>query len=745
MRFKKWLWLIAIICLGFLAIHLSIEPLYTPTAISTPAHHAFFPRYIAHKSLVSGNYKGNTLEAIQEALASYVDGIELDIRFSKDGIPFVYHGDTLATITGQDTPEDQTWEQLQQLSYRDERQSKLVSLEAVFKLVGSQKDIFLDIKTDKIFNGKFADKISELIQKYNLEDSVIVESLNPFFLVSMRLTDRDILLMYDFTLDAPAQGEEVQSQFDKIPWLFKQPFFQKQIRRIVRPDILGPRWNLDEESIKFLVEHGYPIICWTVDDPNMTMKLFDWGVKGVQTNKALELMAATSRANQVVYDAGGSHEIETVVNVKNIQDILRAIEEAKAQHKKITIAGRRHSMGGQTLLKGSIQLNMLGMNSVFYNEKDETVTVGSGATWKKIQKALDKYGRSVRIMQSDNIFTVGGSISVNVHGWQAGDPPLASTIVSMKVITADGELRRISKTEEPELFSAVIGGYGQFGVIIEAEITTTTNSELKFYAEFMKPGQFANSYQKLITKNSNAELAYGRLSVDSGHLFEEAGLFWYEKVGDVAPDKIQGESMTAIKRGIFRTSQYYELGKKIRWAAEKIDAKRKLNSGPLSRNNAMNSDIHLLWPLYGQNKDILHEYFIPKDKLPEFLEAFKTQIVKFDMNILNVTIREVRQDKMSLLPYAKQDVFALVCLFSQAQTAEDEFKMKAFTQKVIDEAIRLKGSFYLPYRLHYTKEQVYEAYPALTKWLEIKKQWDPEKIFDSQFFEYIDLPTTSPQ
>lgn len=738
MRIKKWLWLVALLSLGFFAIYLSVEPLYTPTSLSTPSHHAFFPRYIAHKSLVSGNYKGNTIEAIQEALASYVDGLELDIRLSKDNIPFVYHGDTLEeAVNGQGSPENYTWEQLQKLSYKDAPLSTLITLEDVFKLVGAQKDIFLDIKTDKIFNREFAEKIAALIQKYHLEDSVIVESFNPFFLVSMRLAARDILLMYDFTGDTKAQGEEVQSQFDKIPWLFRQPFFQKQIRRIVRPDILGPRWNLDDESLKTLVKHGYPLICWTVDDTKTTESLFNLGVKGIQTNRALELMAATARSIQIVYDAGGSHETEEVVNVKSNQDILNAIEEARVNNKKITVAGRRHSMGGQTLLPNSILLNMLRMNSVMYNEKKKTVIVGGGATWKKIQSVLDRYGRSVKIMQSDNIFTVGGSISVNVHGWQAKEPPLVSTIISMKVITSDGKLHHISRDEEPELFSAVIGGYGQFGVIVEAEFTTAPNSELKFHAEFIKPEQYAKKYHDLVTKNSKVELAYGRLSVDQGQLFEEVGLFCYEKRGETSSDKIQQESMTALKRGVFRTSQYYELGKKIRWAAEKADAKRRLRSGPLSRNNSMNSDIHILWPLYGGEKDILQEYFIPKNRLSEFLATFKTEILSFKMNILNVTIREVKQDTESLLSYAKQDVFALVCLFSQAQTDEDEMKMKAFTQKVVDEAIRLNGSFYLPYRLHYTKEQIYKAYPNLTKWLELKKKWDPENLFDSDFFKYI--------
>ena len=229
MRMRSWLWLLVILCLGLLATHLSIEPLYTPTALSTPAQHAFFPRYIAHKALLSGSYTGNTLGAIQETLASYVDGLELDIRLSKDNIPFVYHGDTLEeATTGQGFPEDHAWKDLQLLSYKDESQSKLLALEDVFKLVGSQKDVFLDIKTNKIFNGKFAEVIASLIHKYHLEDSVIVESLNPLFLLSMRLIARDILLMYDFTGDATAQAKKFNRNLIRSLGCSDNPFFKNK-------------------------------------------------------------------------------------------------------------------------------------------------------------------------------------------------------------------------------------------------------------------------------------------------------------------------------------------------------------------------------------------------------------------------------------------------------------------------------------------------------------------------------------
>lgn len=133
-------------------------------------------------------------------------------------------------------------------------------------MVGSQKFIFLDIKSDKIFDHAFCSKITELINKYHLEERVIVESFNPFFLALMRLNSRNILLVYNYITNSQAGEEEIQTQLDQIPWILKQPFFQKQIRRIIRPDMLGIRFNTPLKLIKPLIDHGYPIMIWTVDD-----------------------------------------------------------------------------------------------------------------------------------------------------------------------------------------------------------------------------------------------------------------------------------------------------------------------------------------------------------------------------------------------------------------------------------------------------------------------------------------------
>ena len=63
--------------------------------------------------------------------------------------------------------------------------------------------------------------------------------------------------------------------------------------------------------------------------------------------------------------------------------------------------------------------------------------------------------------------------------------------------------------------------------------------------------------------------------------------------------------------------------------------------------------------------------------------------------------------------------------------------MKQFTQDLIDKALNLGGTFYLPYRLHYTGQQLLKAYPNISQWQEIKKSLDPEETFYSNLYEYI--------
>src|SRR5450631_3816437 len=150
-------------------------------------------------------------------------------------------------------------------------------------------------------------------------------------------------------------------------------------------------------------------------------------------------------------------EIYGVVDVKSVDDIARTLAFARANRLSITTAGVRHSMGGQAFRKGGIVLDMRGFNRIVLNEGTRTITVQPGATWHDIQNVLHPRF-AVRAMQSTDIFSVGGSISVNAHGMDHQAGAVAKSIKSMRVMLADGSLRTVSPTENRELFDLVVGG-----------------------------------------------------------------------------------------------------------------------------------------------------------------------------------------------------------------------------------------------------------------------------------------------
>src|SRR5258708_10331741 len=132
-------------------------------------------------------------------------------------------------------------------------------------------------------------------------------------------------------------------------------------------------------------------------------------------------------------------EIYGVVEVHSVDDIARTLAFARDNKLSVTTAGVRHSMGGQAFRKGGVVLDMRGFNKVVLNESSRSITVQPGATWHEIQNVLHPRF-AVRAMQSTDIFSVGGSISVNAHGMDHQAGALRKSIKSMRVLPADGSL-----------------------------------------------------------------------------------------------------------------------------------------------------------------------------------------------------------------------------------------------------------------------------------------------------------------
>ncbi len=437
-----------------------------------------------------------------------------------------------------------------------------------------------------------------------------------------------------------------------------------------------------------------------------------------------------------------------VVKIHRVEDIQHALQFAKQNNLSISPAGATHSMGGQSFVRGGLVLDMKEFKSMSINEEQKILTVDSGATWSQVQQFLDPYGLSLKAMQSINIFTVGGTLSVNAHGISHNPGQIASTVKSLRVLTPDGEIKTASRTENTELFSHVLGGYGLFGIILDAQLELTDNEMYQWKTQYVDYRDFSEFYTKNIEGRPEYGLMYARLSVSPLSYLEETSVHTFQKMpyAEKIPELVPNVH-TNVQRFVINFSKTGGFGRWLRWTLEKAVYPKKA-SCVMSRNQAMSQPGECLvarnqmmfdsmWYLKNRlpDTDILQEYFIPQDRFAPFVEGLRGIVQKNDANLLNATIRIVHKDMVTALPYAPEDMFAVVLYFNQDFSREKSEQLQKTTQELIDLSIQLGGTFYLPYQLYYTPEQLHQAYPGVDNFFQAKKQQDPEGILTNTWYE----------
>ena len=416
-------------------------------------------------------------------------------------------------------------------------------------------------------------------------------------------------------------------------------------------------------------------------------------------------------------------------------ELLKLVERARKEKLPIAIAGARHSMGGHTISPGGIVIDMLPFRQMTLNESAGILHVGAGARWTEIVPYLDARGWSVAVMQSNASFSVGGSVSVSCHGWQHNHAPIASTVESFRLLTADATIVRCSRTENHELFSLTLGGYGLFGVILDLDLRVVPNERYRVERYLIPADEYVAAFERRVNREPGAGMVFGRLSVVPDAFLEEVILTVFRQAPSVDGrlPNLTDPNLVSLKRAIFRGSAASEYGKGLRWKAER-NLQQLLESEHFSRNQLLNEGVEIFANRSAQTTDILHEYFVPPNQFNAFVRRMREIIPRHGGDLLNVTIRNVRPDDDTFLRYADQEMFALVLLFVQARSSEGESQMAATTRDLIDAALDCGGRYYLPYRLHATAEQFNRAYPQAKEFFALKRRYDPEELFQNEFY-----------
>ena len=429
--------------------------------------------------------------------------------------------------------------------------------------------------------------------------------------------------------------------------------------------------------------------------------------------------------------------VERVVRPGTIAEVQQLV----AGHPgPISIGGARHSMGGQIATEGALALDMRELNHVVeFSPAQRWITVEAGMTWRQIQSVIDPENLSLRIMQSYANFTVGGSLSVNAHGRYVNEGPIIRSVRSLQIVLANGELVSASPTQNAEIFYGAIGGYGGLGVIVTATLDLVPNEPLETHVVEMPlvdyPAWFAREVRASTTAvMHNADFYPPR--------YDRATAITYTRTDKpvTVAERLQPDdaSYTGDRVAIFWLSEL-PFGRSLR---EHVADPLRLHDGRVVwRNYEASYDTANVEPWSrGHTSYLLEEYFVPAAGFDAFVPELVDILERHDVNAINVSIRWAGKDPGSLLAWAPDERFAFVIFYKQRVDREAQTEVGQWTRELIDAALSVGGSYYLPYQLHATEDQFRRAYPRAPEFFALKARVDPTNKFRNKLWDKYAAP-----
>ena len=190
-----------------------------------------------------------------------------------------------------------------------------------------------------------------------------------------------------------------------------------------------------------------------------------------------------------VWNARIDREPAAIARCAGPADVVAGVEAAREGDLPLSVKGGGHHVSGAAVCADGLTLDCSPMDWVRVDPDARTARVGAGATWGDVDHETQAFGLAVPGGQDPNIGVAGLALGGGV-GWLS--PKYGFTCDNLRsadVVTADGELARASAESNPDLFWALRGGGGNFGVVTAFEFELHPVGPEIFAGTLVYPGE----------------------------------------------------------------------------------------------------------------------------------------------------------------------------------------------------------------------------------------------------------------
>ena len=458
--------------------------------------------------------------------------------------------------------------------------------------------------------------------------------------------------------------------------------------------------------------------------------------------------------------------VSAIAKVNSLDAIKDAIKCAKSSGKGLSICGARHAAGGQEFYTDGLLVDITDFNRVIKFDCDAgLLTVQSGIRWSALCNELDKMQKNIPdasghdgatgssdserkdvhrwgINQKQtglNSLTIGGTLGANAHGQGLLLKPFVGDIESFTIVNAEAESLVCSRTQNKELFSLVIGGYGLFGLVTDVTLRLVPRQKLRRKVHHIDAKEILENFNKSVKQGSrygHCQLNVNEKSPD----FLTSGVFVaYEEVPLDTPitaiDTTEQNWRYIVELVHTDKATAFDL-----YAKSVTDSDNRVDWADSWQNNFYQGGYHeaLDSKLHQEvaGSEVLSEFYVPLLELPNFLKRAKDYFLANHQNVIFSSIRFIEKDDETFIPWARERYACIVLNFHTSHSsASIQSTMQAWSH-LIDIAISLRGSFYLTYQHVANKQQLLSCYPNFEKFLQLKLKHDPYEIFQSDWYQF---------